>query len=57
MPRLHIRQSGFPYNAYGLFTKRCKRIRKCKKKIVFYTVSIKLIRKACFAHDAAYSDS
>ena len=29
--KLYIRQSGSPYNAYGLFTKYCERIKKFKE--------------------------
>ena len=54
---LHLRQPGFIYNACGLFTKS----REITQKFI-ETSNIKhLYRseldKACFAHDAAYSDS
>ena len=41
MPKLHLREAGFTYSACGIFAKRFKNE----------------LNNACFAHDAAYSDS
>ena len=57
MPEMHLKQTGFTYSACGPFTKYCKRIQKFKEagnlKYLYRNES----GKACFAHDAAYSDS
>ena len=50
MPEMHLRQRQFTYSACGPFTKHKQRIQKFKE-----TGNTKY--KACFAHDAAYSDS
>ena len=57
MPELHLKKPGFTYRACGPFTKHCERIQKFKE-----TGNLKLLYrneldKACFAQDAAYSDS
>ena len=57
MPDLHSKQPGFTYSACGIFTKHRERIQKLTK-----TGSLKHLQrikldKACFAHEAAYSDS
>ena len=52
MPELHLKQPGFTYGACGQFTKRRERIQNFRE-----TVSLKHLDKACFDHDAAYSDS
>ena len=57
MPELHLKQPGFTYGACGPFTKHCEGIQNFRE-----TVNLKLsyrneLDKACFAHDAAYSDS
>ena len=59
-PELHLKQPGFTYSACGPFIKHRERIQKIQK--FRGTVSLKnLYRselgKACFAHDAAYSDT
>ena len=43
---MHLKQPGFTYRTCGPFTKHCERIQNRNK-----------LDKACFAHDAAYSDS
>ena len=57
MPELHLKQPGLTYSACGPFTKHCKRIQKfreiCNLKHLYRNES----NKACFPHDAAYSDS
>ena len=52
MPEMHLRQPQFTYSACGTFTKHKQRIQKFKE-----TGDTNYIYKACFAHDAAYSDS
>ena len=55
MPKLHLRQPGFTYDACGRFTTHCERIQKWKE-----TGNLNYkneLDKARFAHDAAYADS
>ena len=54
MPELHLRQPGF---ACGSFTKHCERILKFKETGDLNYIYKNELQKACFAHDAAYSDS
>ena len=57
MPEIHLRQPQFTYSACGLFTKHKQRIKKFKETgDTNYIYNNELV-KACFAHDAAYSDS
>ena len=56
MPEMHLRQPQFTYSACGSFTKHKKRIQKFKETDTNYIYKNKL-DKACFAHDAGYSDS
>ena len=57
MPEIHLRQPQFTYSACGPFTKHKQRIKKFKETgDTNYTYKNEL-DKACFAHDAAYSDS
>ena len=57
MPEIHLRQPQFTYSACGPFTKHKQRIQKFKETgDTNYTYKNEL-DKACFAHDAAYSDS
>ena len=57
MPEIHLRQPQFTYSACGPFTKDEQRIQKFKKTgDTNYTYKNEL-DKACFVHDAAYSDS
>ena len=56
MPEIHLRQSKFTYSACGPFTKHEQRIQKFKELDTNYIYKNEL-NKACFAHDAAYSDS
>ena len=57
MPEIHLRQPQFTYSACGPFTKRKQRIQKFKGTGDANYVYKNELDKACFAHDAAYSDS
>ena len=57
MPELHLKQPGFTYSACGLFTKHCKRIQKFRETSNLKHLYRNELDKACFGHDAAYSDS
>ena len=57
MPELHLRQPGFTYSACGLFPKHCERIKKFRETSNLKYIYRDELDKACFAHDAAYSDS
>ena len=57
MPEMHLRQPQFTYSACGPFTKHKQRTQKFKETgDTNYTYKNEL-DKACFVHDAAYSDS
>ena len=57
MPEMHLRQPQFTYSACGPFTKHKQRIQKFKETGDTYYIYKNELDKACFAHDAAYSDS
>ena len=57
MPEMHLRQPQFTYSACGPFTKHKQRIQKFKETRDTNYVYKNELAKACFAHDAAYSDS
>ena len=63
MPEFYLKQPGFICSAYGPFTKHCKRIQKFKEtsnsEHLYGNELDKacFVHKACFARDAAYSDS
>ena len=57
MPEIHLRQSQFTYSACGPFTKRKQRIQKFKETGDTNYIYKNGLDKACFVHDAAYSDS
>ena len=57
MPELDFKQLGFTYIACGLFTKHCEKIQKFREKSNLKHLYRNKLDKACFAHDAAYSDS
>ena len=57
MPEMHLKQTGFTYSACGPFTKYCKRIQKFKEAGNLKYLYRNELGKACFAHDATYSDS
>ena len=57
MPEMHLRQPQFTYSACRPFTKHKQRIKKFKETVDTNYVYKNELDKACFAHDAAYSDS
>ena len=57
MPEIHLRQSQFTYSACGPFTKHKQRFQKFKETGDTNYIYKNELDKACFAHDAAYSDS
>ena len=57
MPEIHLRQLQFTYSACGPFTKHEQRIPKFKETGDTNYVYKHELDKACFVHDAAYSDS
>ena len=57
MPEMHLRQPQFTYSACGPFTKHKQRIQKFKETGDTNYIYKNEFDKACFAHDAAYSDS
>ena len=57
MPEMHLRQPQFTYSACGPFTKHKQRIEKFKETGDTNYIYKNVLDKACFAHDAAYSDS
>ena len=57
MPEMHLRQPQFTYSACGPFNKHKQRIQKFKETGDTNYIYKNELDKACFAHDAAYSDS
>ena len=57
MPEMHLRQPQFTYSACGPFTKHKQRIQKFKETGDTNYIYKNELDKACFVHDAAYSDS
>ena len=57
MPKIHLRQPQFTYSACGPFTKHEQRIQKFKETGDTNYIYKNELDKACFVHDAAYSDS
>ena len=57
MPEIHLRQPQFTDSACGPFTKHEQRIQKFKETGHTNYVYKNELDKACFVHDAAYSDS
>ena len=57
MPEMHLRQPQFTYSACGPFTKHKQRIQKFMQIGDTNYIYKNELDKACFAHDAAYSDS
>ena len=57
MPEMHLRQPQFTYSACGSFTKHKQRIQKLKETGDTNYIYKNKLDKACFIHDAAYSDS
>ena len=56
MPEMYLRQPQFTYSACGPFTKHKQRIQKFKETGDTNYIYKNELDKACFAHDAAYSD-
>ena len=57
MLEMHLRQSQFTYSTCEPFTKHKQRIQKFKETRGTNYIYKNELDKACFAHDAAYSDS
>ena len=57
MPQFRLKQPGFTYSACGPFTKHRERIQKFRETGNLKHLYRNELDKACFAHDAAYSDS
>ena len=57
MPEIHLRQPQFTYSACGSFTRHEEGIQKFKETGDTNYVYKNELDKACFVHDAAYSDS
>ena len=57
MPELHLKQPQLTYSACGPFTKHRERIQKFREPGNLKNLYRNELDKACFAHDAAYSDS
>ena len=57
MPKLHLKQPGFTYSTCGPFTKHCEGIQNFREADNLNHLYRNELDKACFANDAAYSDS
>ena len=57
MPEIHLRQPQFTYSACGPFTKHEQRTQKFKETGDTNYIYKNELDKACFVHDAAYSNS
>ena len=57
MPELHLKQPGLTYSACGPFTKHHERTQKFRTTGNLKHLYKNELDKACFAHDAVYSDS
>ena len=57
MLKLHLKQSGFTYKVCGAFTIHCEKIQKSGETVNVKHLYRNGLDKACFAHDAAYSDN
>ena len=57
MPEIHLRQPQFTYSPCGPFTRHEERIQKVKETGDTNYVFKNELDKACFVHDAVYSDS
>ena len=56
MPEMHLKQTGFTFNACGPFTKKIERIQKCKETGNLRYIFRNELEKACFEHGKAYGD-
>ena len=57
MPKIHLRQPEFTYRAFVPFNNHEQRIQKFKETGDTNYIYKNELDKACFAHDAAYSDN
>ena len=57
MPELHLKHPRFTYSACGPFTEHRERIQKFRETDNLKHLYRNELDKACFAHDAAFSDS
>ena len=57
MLELHLKQPGFTYSTWRPFTQHFERIQKFKETGNLKNLYRNELRKACFARDAAYSDT
>ena len=57
MPEMHLGQPGFTYSTCGPFAKHKERIQKFLQTVDTNYIYRNELDQACFAHDAAYSDS
>ena len=57
IPELQLKQPGFTYSACRPFTKHRERLQKYRETNNLKHLYRNELDKACFAHDAAYSDS
>ena len=57
MPEMHLKQPRFTYSACGPFTKHKERIQKFKETGDVRYIYRNELDKACFQHDAAYTDN
>ena len=57
MLELHLEEPGFMYSACGSFAKHCERAQKFRETGNLKHLDRNELDKACFAHDAVYSDS
>ena len=57
MPELHLKQPGFTYISCGPFTKHHERTQKFRETSNLKHLYRNELEKACFAHDASYSDN
>ena len=56
MPEMHLRQPGFTYSAFGIFTKSKERIKKLKETVDLRYIYQNELDKACFQQDMADGD-
>ena len=54
MSEMHLKQTGFMYSAFGLFTKDKERIQKVKETEDSRYIYQNELDKACLQHDMAY---
>ena len=57
MPEMHLKQPGFTYSACGPFTKHKEKLEKFKETGDVHYIYRNELDKACFQHDAAYTDN